>query len=248
VRYVNDAECYEEAVTTWRSYWKQRYRWAKGHMQVAFKHLGKFLRAEEFSFVEKLEMTMLLSLYFTPVLMLVGWILGILAYFFGMPVTVWQYMGALSIVTYSTTGNFAPFFEVGAAAYMDNRKELLWMLPALMVAYFVTVFICTKALIELLVNRNGNHVWVPTVHNGNNNHAPTNNNRNNGQRGDHTNQNGNGYGHLNGNGGNGHKWDHTNHNGNGYKYLNGNGKNGSTLSSGNGNNSNDNHKKDRRVW
>jgi len=33
VCYVNDAECYEEAVENWRDYWKQRYRWAKGHMQ-----------------------------------------------------------------------------------------------------------------------------------------------------------------------------------------------------------------------
>jgi len=33
VRYNNDAECYEEAVESWRAYWKQRYRWSKGHMQ-----------------------------------------------------------------------------------------------------------------------------------------------------------------------------------------------------------------------
>jgi cellulose synthase/poly-beta-1,6-N-acetylglucosamine synthase-like glycosyltransferase len=33
VRYVNEAECYEEAVESWRAYWKQRYRWARGHMQ-----------------------------------------------------------------------------------------------------------------------------------------------------------------------------------------------------------------------
>lgn len=33
VRYVNDAECYEEAVEDWRWYWHQRHRWAKGHMQ-----------------------------------------------------------------------------------------------------------------------------------------------------------------------------------------------------------------------
>ena len=35
VRYVNDAECYEEAVESWRAYWKQRYRWAMGHIQVS---------------------------------------------------------------------------------------------------------------------------------------------------------------------------------------------------------------------
>lgn len=33
VRYVGDAECYEEAVETWRAYWRQRYRWSRGHMQ-----------------------------------------------------------------------------------------------------------------------------------------------------------------------------------------------------------------------
>jgi cellulose synthase/poly-beta-1,6-N-acetylglucosamine synthase-like glycosyltransferase len=33
VCYVGDAECYEEAVDNWKAYRKQRYRWARGHMQ-----------------------------------------------------------------------------------------------------------------------------------------------------------------------------------------------------------------------
>jgi len=33
VSYLNEAESYEEAVESWQAYWKQRYRWAKGHMQ-----------------------------------------------------------------------------------------------------------------------------------------------------------------------------------------------------------------------
>ncbi len=46
VKYLADAECYEEAVENWRAYWKQRYRWAKGHMQCAFKHLLSVLKSE----------------------------------------------------------------------------------------------------------------------------------------------------------------------------------------------------------
>jgi cellulose synthase/poly-beta-1,6-N-acetylglucosamine synthase-like glycosyltransferase len=38
IRYSVDAECYEEAVDNWKVYWRQRYRWAKGHMQCFFKH------------------------------------------------------------------------------------------------------------------------------------------------------------------------------------------------------------------
>jgi cellulose synthase/poly-beta-1,6-N-acetylglucosamine synthase-like glycosyltransferase len=36
IRYVGEAECYEEAVATWRAYWKQRNRWARGHIQACF--------------------------------------------------------------------------------------------------------------------------------------------------------------------------------------------------------------------
>jgi len=44
IRYVNDAECYEESVENWSDYWKQRYRWAKGHMQwYSFRVRNGFL-------------------------------------------------------------------------------------------------------------------------------------------------------------------------------------------------------------
>jgi cellulose synthase/poly-beta-1,6-N-acetylglucosamine synthase-like glycosyltransferase len=47
VRYVGDAECYEEAVDNWRAYWKQRHRWARGHMQVCFKHAAHCLKKQK---------------------------------------------------------------------------------------------------------------------------------------------------------------------------------------------------------
>jgi len=213
VRYVNDAEAYEEAVTTWRAYWNQRYRWAKGHMQVAMKHLKNVVKAPFLSRYEKAELSLLLCIYFMPILVLIAWGVGVASYvtneetFLSLNIRSY-YFFTLSVFTYSTVGNFAPFFEVGSGAYLDDRKRLLWMLPALTFAFLIMAFCCTKALVDLSLTRNGNHKWNHTHHNGNGN---GNGNGHNG--------NGNGNGH-NGNGNNGFNGFYMNGNGNG----NGNGR------------------------
>jgi cellulose synthase/poly-beta-1,6-N-acetylglucosamine synthase-like glycosyltransferase len=171
IRYVNDAEAYEEAVTTWRAYWNQRYRWAKGHMQCATKHLLNVLKAPHLSIYEKAELTLLLCIYFIPILILVAWGIGLASYLtheaIFLSLNIRDYFLILSIFTYSTVGNFAPFFEVGSGAYLDNRKRLLWFLPVLTFAFVLMAFCCTKALIDLGLTRNGNHKWNHTLHNGN---------------------------------------------------------------------------------
>ena len=171
IRYVNDAECYEEAVKSWRAYWNQRYRWARGHMQCAVKYLGKFLRSEYLGFWKKLEMTLLLSIYFIPVIVLAGWLAGLTVYLTGTPSVLPYFFALLSTTTYSAVGNFAPFFEIGTGAYLDDRGRLLWWLPALLIAFFVNVFCCTKAFLDLLVDmfgRRAGYKWVKTKHIGNN--------------------------------------------------------------------------------
>ena len=186
IRYVNDAESYEEAVSSWRAYWNQRYRWAKGHMQCALKHLKDITLAKHLSIYEKIELTLLLCIYFMPVMVLVAWIVGVGAYlsheslFFTMDIARY-YFYTLSIFTYSAVGNFAPFFEVGSGAYMDNRRRLAWLLPALWFAFFIMVFCCTKAAIDLLIARNNRHRWNHTFHNGNG-HNYINGNDRNGRR------------------------------------------------------------------
>jgi len=171
VRYVKDAEAYEEAVTTWRAYWNQRYRWAKGHMQCARKHLGSVLGAKHLSRYEKAELTLLLCVYFMPILVFFGWWVGVAAYLakeaFPSIDLTGPYFFILSVFSYSTVGNFAPFFEVGAAAYLDNRKRLLWILPVLTLSFVLMVFCCSKALIDLALTNGKGHKWNHTLHNGN---------------------------------------------------------------------------------
>jgi len=176
IRYVNEAECYEEAVNTWRAYWNQRYRWAKGHMQCAIKHLKDVLKTKHLGPHEKVELILLLGVYFIPILVLFGWILGAVAYLAYSRPIIPYYILVLSTFTYSTVGSFAPFFEVGSAAYLDNRKSLLWLLPSLTLTFIIMAFCCTKAFIDLILTRDRKHKWVHTIHGGNglNNHKGNN--------------------------------------------------------------------------
>lgn len=174
ISYVNDAECYEEAVESWRAYWKQRYRWAKGHMQCALKHLFEVLRSKNLSLKEKIDGFLLLNIYFIPVLVLFSWIIGVSLFFLDSSSRLslfWKSI-PISFSLYSFVGNFAPFFEVGIGAYLDGRTRAQWLIPLLIFTFLYNIPICTKALIDLLVSKifgkNCNH-WTKTVHSGNGN-------------------------------------------------------------------------------
>ncbi len=173
VRYILEAESYEEAVTTWRAYWRQRHRWAKGHMQCAFRYSGATLRSKRLSRVQKLDMLLFLWIYFAPILVLLGWILGLAVFLLEAPPLLPFYIGTLTVFTYSAVGNFAPFFEVGLGVYLDKRKSFIWMLPGLLFAFFLNVACCASALLGLMVKRNGKHNWNHTIHNGNGYHKPS---------------------------------------------------------------------------
>jgi cellulose synthase/poly-beta-1,6-N-acetylglucosamine synthase-like glycosyltransferase len=172
IRYVYDTECYEEAVESWRAYWKQRYRWAKGHMQCAFKHLINVLKSKNLSRKEKIDGFLLLNVYFMPILVLLSWIVGIPLFFLHPPQWFNVLWAFIPISLYSFVGNFAPFFEVGIGTYLDDRTRAQWLIPLLIFTFLFNIFICTKALIDLtiskIIRRDSNH-WTKTTHSGNGN-------------------------------------------------------------------------------
>lgn len=169
IRYINDAECYEEAVDNWRAYWSQRYRWARGHMQCAFKHLWPLLKSKKLRLREKIDGFLLLNLYFLPMLAGLSWILG--AYLFLFQTSWWiePLWASLPIFVYSSVGNFAPFFEIGIGAYLDGRKRVYCLIPLLLFSFVFNVFICSKAFLDLCLSKvTGNQrlAWIKTVHKG----------------------------------------------------------------------------------
>jgi cellulose synthase/poly-beta-1,6-N-acetylglucosamine synthase-like glycosyltransferase len=169
IRYVDDAECYEEAVVTWRAYWGQRYRWARGHMQCFFRHLLPVLKSKKLRWREKIDGLLLLNVYFLPILAGVSWIIG--AYLFLSQNDWWirPLWASLPVLIYSSVGNFAPFFEVGIGAYLDGRKRVYWLIPLLLFSFVFNIFICSKAFLDLCLSKiSGNRrlVWIKTVHKG----------------------------------------------------------------------------------
>jgi cellulose synthase/poly-beta-1,6-N-acetylglucosamine synthase-like glycosyltransferase len=85
IRYNVDAECYEEAVDNWKAYRRQRYRWAKGHMQCFFKHLWSVLKSKKLNIKEKIDALLLLNVYFMPIVAFLSFLTGLLLIFFGSP-------------------------------------------------------------------------------------------------------------------------------------------------------------------
>ncbi len=170
VRYVNDADCYEEAVDSWSSYWQQRSRWAKGHMQCAFKHLWPVIRSKNLRLREKVDGVLLLNVYFIPIFATLAWILGAILFLvqpFAFTNFLWM---TVPISFYSSVGNFAPFFEVGIGAYLDGRNRICWLIPLLLLTFMLNVLICTKAFLDLCLSKitgKKRHTWTKTVHNGN---------------------------------------------------------------------------------
>ena len=169
IRYVNEAECYEEAVESWRAYWGQRYRWAYGHMQCAFKHLWPLLKSNKIRLREKIDGFLLLNVYFLPILVGLSWLVGAYLFLFKAGWWIEPLWASLPIFVYSSVGNFAPFFEIGVGAYLDGRRRICWLIPLLLLSFVFNVFICSKAFIDLcLAKITGRHrsSWAKTVHRG----------------------------------------------------------------------------------
>jgi len=172
VCYVGDAECYEEAVDNWKAYWRQRHRWAQGHMQVCFKHALGVLRSKKLNAKEKIDGLLLLNVYFMPVLTLIAFFAGVSLILYQSSQLVNALWFIVPVSFYSLVGNFAPFFEIGIGAYLDGRTRIQWLIPLLLFAYLYNILICTKAFLDLLaakILRKSWSDWAKTRHLGNGN-------------------------------------------------------------------------------
>ncbi len=176
IKYDVDAECYEEAVDNSKAYWRQRYRWAKGHMQCFFKHSWRVLSTDKLNTKQKIDGLLLLNVYFMPIIVFVSFLVGL--YLIVSGVSTSQYLAPalwfiVPISFYSFVGNFAPFFEVGVGLYLDGRKRSQWLIPLSILTFLFNVPICLLALVDVVagrIRRKDAQVWAKTAHSGNGNY------------------------------------------------------------------------------
>lgn len=166
IRYAGDAECYEEAVGSLKAYWRQRHRWAKGHMQVCLKHATKVATTKRMTVREKIDGLLLLHIYFMPLITLFSLFIGAYLILAGSTIA-WGLWLVVPISIYSFVGNYAPFFEVGIGAYLDGRSRLQWLAPLLLFSFFFNMIICAKAFLSLVADKllgSQSAVWEKTAH------------------------------------------------------------------------------------
>lgn len=246
--YQNRSECYEQVPNTWKSRIAQIFRWARGHNQVLSQYAHRLLGSRRVRFGEKLDGLLLLNVYMLSLIVVLGWFLGIALWYLG--VNKPGLIVILIVVSYSTLGNFAAFFEVSAASRLDGSRNRVRLLPFLLLGFLISLWSVSRAtLTHFLSLRSREELrWHKTEHN--------NHNKN------HLNGNGNGYNDHNGNGRNGYN-NHNGHNGrNGYNGRNGrdglnghnghNGRNGYTHHNGDqrpdSRDSANGHGKEGRPW
>lgn len=156
VRYDVSAVDEEEGVVTLTRFWRQRYRWARGHQQAWRDYRGAVWRSPRLSLAAKTETTMFLLVFHLPVasaiglLILVLWITGVIDPV--MPVNIFVLWTLLFL---------GPLLELGGALLIRQtaRREALTLVYFLPI-FFVSIALCTKAWVDGLVGRQ--YSWAKT--------------------------------------------------------------------------------------
>lgn len=156
VRYDVSAVDEEEGVVSVSRYWRQRYRWARGHQQVWRDYRRAVWASKRLSRLDKLETTMFLLVYHLPVVSAVGlailllWMLGLASPVSAVdPYVLWTllFLGPLL--------ELAGGLLVGQAP-RSSARLLVYFLPL----FFLAIALCTKAWVDGVLGRP--YSWVKT--------------------------------------------------------------------------------------
>ncbi len=156
VRYDVTAVDTEQAPTTLRRFWSQRYRWARGHQQVWRDLRRDVVRSKLLRLPEKIESLLFLLVYHVPVASFAGIVLLLLRLSgVGHRVTMFELL-PLSALLFA-----GPFCELaGGLLAGRTRRKMVWTLVWMLPVFAVSILVCTKAWVDGLLGRPC--CWVKT--------------------------------------------------------------------------------------
>ena len=140
VAYANKVECYEEVPENWMQRARQVRRWARGHNEVMFKHLWSTFTSKYLSFKEKWDGVLLLFVYMMPFLLILGVINAIFLFFMDSIAIMSGITALVLVLAINSFGNFAPFFQIAIANYLDGRKASLKLVPMFTFNFVLYIF------------------------------------------------------------------------------------------------------------
>ena len=152
VVYANSAECYEESPESWNIRGRQIRRWARGHNEVLFRYLIPTITSPHLNLFQKIDGLFLLFIYAVPVLLLFGWGVSLALFFLGRMDIFDGWWVLLFLGVYNAFGNFAPFFEIGAALIIDGLPGEALLLPLMMFNFFFYMWNISLGFFDAVVD------------------------------------------------------------------------------------------------
>lgn len=156
VRYDVGAVDTEEGVVSIERFWRQRYRWARGHQQVWRDYRAAVWRSPHLSFLQKVEATMFLLVFHLPVFSALG--LVILALWSTGAVTL---PAGPDLAVAWTLLFLGPLLELGGGLLVAgaSRRDAL-SLALFLPVFLLSIALCTKAWVDGVAGRR--YGWVKT--------------------------------------------------------------------------------------
>lgn len=165
--YTNRSECYEEVPETWPVRIKQIKRWTKGHNQALVRHLVPLIRKSDKRLILKLDGVLLLGAYAMAPITALGFLLVVVLFYIKPIALLSGPIASLCIMMYGTVGNFATFFEIAAASYLDGSEKRIRLLPFNLGGFLVSLISATQATMSQmfieLFKKNATLSWDKTV-------------------------------------------------------------------------------------
>lgn len=143
--YQNRSECYEEVPESWPVRVRQIMRWAKGHNQAALRYSGRLLFSRGVSFAERMDGLLLLGVYAMSPLLLLGWILAIFLFYCTINHWLAGALAMFALMGYGALGNFAAYFEISAAVYLDGNRNRIRLLPLNLFGFLISLLAIARA-------------------------------------------------------------------------------------------------------
>lgn len=149
--YHNRAECYEEVPQSWAVRMRQIKRWSKGHNQAMVRHCGALLRQGDLRWNERIDGVLLLLVYMTSPILLLGWVLSLAMYFTVSVQWIGSTLLVMAFMSHSALGNFAAFFEIATAVHMDRSNRRIRLLAFSFFGFIVSAVAIARSVWEQLV-------------------------------------------------------------------------------------------------
>ncbi len=108
---------------------------------------------------------LLLCIYMMPVILLLGLIDSLLLFFMDEMHIIAGWLFLIFLGAYNTFGNFAPFFEIGTACFLDGARQRVFLLPYIAFNFYFYMWFITKgffqSILDLITHRKA--TWQKTA-------------------------------------------------------------------------------------